>query len=76
MPNGLQVKDLFAPYRKFDHVAAEFGIRRELPLRGNSMPEPWAKGDFEAVKAHNLDDIRAEWKLFDAVKAAGVFLSH
>ena len=72
MPNGFKTHDMFVPYRRFGDVAAEFGIRRELPLRGNSMPELWEKDDVEAVKAHNLDDIRGERKLSEVLRAAGL----
>jgi hypothetical protein len=79
-PNGFQADDLMLRlYPRgwpncecFDKAAARFGIARKNALRGSDVPRLWAEGKVGDVVAHNLDDIRAEWALYQALNGDGL----
>jgi len=51
----------------FDKAAARFGIRRANGIRGLDIPRLWQEGKVQDIIAHNLDDVRSEWLLWQAL---------
>jgi hypothetical protein len=80
IPNGFQQIDLmlilfpkgWPNCESFDKAALRYGIVRKNPIRGSDIPRLWAEGKIEDIKAHNLDDVEAEYLLFQKLKDARV----
>jgi len=58
---------------KKDEVCEAYGIKSEQPnTTGRDVPKLFAEGKLDEIRAHCLDDIRREWKLWKRLREAGL----
>jgi RNase_H superfamily len=58
-------------YRSMDYRIAQYGLGRDCPYTGRDVPVLFARGEYEKVEAHGVEDLMLTELLYNRLTGAG-----